>query len=190
MVVDDPPVSWLKSSSGRASATTSTYTPIRVAAAVARGALLEAAAIMLGAQVGELIAKGGVIQAPGGGSATYGELATAAASKRDRKVEVTLKDAGAFRVVGVGQNRLDARDAVTGRKTFTTDLRIKDALPTMVCRAPTLNGTPKRLLNRKQVSGMRGVHDIAIVDTGVAVRADTFGPVSYTHLTLPTIYSV
>ncbi len=160
---------------GGSSTTTSTYTPIRVAAAVAKGALLEAAAILLGAQVSELIAKGGVIQAPGGRSATYGKLAKAAAAHRDRAVEVTLKDASTFRVVGVGQNRLDARDAVTGKKTFTTDLRIKDALPTMVCRAPTLNGTPKRLLNRAQVSGMRGVHDIAIVDTGVAVRADTFG---------------
>ena len=160
---------------GGSSTTTSTYTPIRVAAAVARGALLEAAAVMLGAQLNELIAKGGVIQAPGGGSATYGELAEAAAATRARQVEVTLKDASSFRVVGVGQNRLDARDAVTGKKTFTTDLRIKDALPTMVCRAPTLNGTPKRLLNRAKVSGMRGVHDIAIVDTGVAVRADTFG---------------
>ena len=160
---------------GGSSTTTSTYTPIRVAAAVAKGALLEAAAILLGAQVSELIAKGGVIQAPGGGSATYGQLAKAAAAKRGRKVEVTLKDASAFRVVGVGQNRLDALDAVTGKKTFTTDLRVKDALPTMVCRAPTLNGTPKRLLNRAQVSGLPGVHDIAIVDTGVAVRADTFG---------------
>ncbi len=160
---------------GGSSTTTSTYTPIRVAAAVAKGALLEAAAVLLGAQVSELIAKGGVIQAPGGQTATYGELAKAAAAKRGREVEVTLKEASAFRVVGLGQNRLDARDAVTGKKTFTTDLQIKDALPTMVCRAPTLNGTPKRLLNRAQVSGLPGVHDIAIVDTGVAVRADTFG---------------
>ena len=160
---------------GGSSTTTSTYTPIRVAAAVARGALLEAAAVDARRPLADLVAKGGVVQAPGGGSATYGELAKAAAAKRGRAVEVTLKDASTFRVVGVGQNRLDAHDAVTGKKTFTTDLRIKDALPTMVCRAPTLNGTPKRLLNRKQVSGMRGVHDIAIVDTGVAVRADTFG---------------
>ena len=64
---------------GGSSTTTSTYTTIRVAAAVAKGALLEAAAILLGAQVSELIAKGGVIQAPGGGSATYGQLAKAAA---------------------------------------------------------------------------------------------------------------
>ena len=78
-------------------------------------------------------------------------------------------------MIGVGQNRLDARDAVTGKKTFTTDLQIKGALPTMVCRAPTLNGTPKRLLNRAAVARMPGVRNIAVVDTGVAVRADTFG---------------
>jgi len=160
---------------GGSTTTTSTYTPIRVAAAVAKGALLEAAAIMLGAPVGDLVAKGGVVQAPGGRRATYGELAHAAAARQTRQVGVRLKDPSAFRVIGVGQNRVDAEDAVTGRKTFTTDLHVKDALPTMVCRAPTLNGRPKRLLNRAQVAAMPGVRDIAVVDTGVAVRAETFG---------------
>ncbi len=160
---------------GGSSTTTSTYTPIRVAAAVAKGALLEAAAIQLGSEVDSLVAKGGVIQAPNGAKATYGELARKAAANRTRQVDVTLKDTGAFRVIGAGQNRLDARDAVTGQKTFTTDLKVKDALPTMVCRAPTLNGTPKRLLNREEVAALPGVRTLAVVDTGVAVRADTFG---------------
>jgi isoquinoline 1-oxidoreductase beta subunit len=160
---------------GGSTTTTSTYTPIRVAAAVARGALLEAAATLLGAEVAQLVARGGVVQAPNGATATYGELATAAAATQARRVDVTLKDSAAFRVIGAGQGRVDARDAVTGRKTFTTDLEVKGALPTMVCRAPTLNGTPKRLLNRQAVAKLPGVRDIAIVDTGVAVRADTFG---------------
>jgi len=160
---------------GGSSTTTSTYTPIRVAAAVAKGALLEAAAAQLGAEVGQLVAKGGVIQGPGGASASYGELAAKAAAAETRRVDVTLKDTAGFRVIGVGQNRLDARDAVTGKKTFTTDLQIKGALPTMVCRAPTLNGTPKRLLNRAAVAKMPGVRNLAVVDTGVAVRAETFG---------------
>ena len=34
-----------------------------------------------------------------------------------------------------------SRAAVTGKKDFTLDLQVKGALPTMVCRAPTLNGT-------------------------------------------------
>ncbi len=160
---------------GGSTTTTSTYTPIRVAAAAAKGALLQAAASRFGAEPHRLVARGGVIQGPGGQKATYGELAEAAAATRDRAVEVTLKETGTFRVIGAGQSRIDAHDAVTGKKTFTTDLQIKDALPTMVCRAPTLNGTPKRLLNRHRVIGMRGVHDIAVIDTGVAVRADTFG---------------
>ena len=160
---------------GGSSTTTSTYTPIRVAAAAAKGALLEAAAIILGAEVANLVAKGGVVQAPNGDRVSYGELATAAASKKTRQVDVTLKETSAFRVIGVGQGRVDARDAVTGKKQFTTDLQVKDALPTMVCRAPTLNGTPKRLLNRSKITGMPGVRNVAVVDTGVAVRADTFG---------------
>ncbi len=160
---------------GGSSTTTSTYTPIRVAAAIARGALLDAAAVVLGDRAADLIAKGGVIQNRAGDSVTYGELAEAAAATRTRRAEVTLKEESAFRVIGTGQGRTDARDAVTGRKTYTTDLKVKGALPTMVCRAPTLNGTPKRLDNKAEILAMPGVKDVAVVDTGVAVRAKTFG---------------
>ncbi len=160
---------------GGSNTTISTYTPIRVAAAIAKGALLEAAAIFFGDEVDKLIAKGGVIQAPGGASATYGELARRAASRETKRVEVQLKESSRFRVIGTGQPRLDARDAVTGQKVFTTDLQIEGALPTMVCRAPTLNGTPKNLVNGVAILAMPGVEDVAIIDSGVAVRAHTFG---------------
>lgn len=160
---------------GGSNTTISTYTPIRVAAAVAKGALLEAAAIQLGDTVASLVARAGVIQAPSGASVTYGELARAAASPTTRRVGIRLKERSDFRVVGVGHGRVDALDAVTGRKKFATDLDVKGALPTMVCRAPTLNGTPVRLRNERRVQAMPGVRDIALVDTGVAVRAQTFG---------------
>lgn len=160
---------------GGSNTTISTYTPIRIAAAVAKGALLEAAAIQLGDTVESLRARGGVVQAPDGRSLSYAALAGAAASATTRAVEVRLKDPADFRVVGVGHPRVDALDAVTGRKQYVTDLQVDGALPTMVCRAPTLNGTPRRLRNRRQVLAMPGVHDLALVDTGVAVRAETFG---------------
>jgi isoquinoline 1-oxidoreductase beta subunit len=160
---------------GGSNTTISTYTPIRVAAAVAKGALLEAAAIQLGDTVDNLRAKGGVIQAPDGSSVTYGELARAAAGSTTRAMKVQLKEPGEFRVVGVGQPRIDALDAVTGHKLYATDLQVKGALPTMVCRAPTLNGTPKRLRNKAAVLAMPGVRNVAVVDSGVAVRAETFG---------------
>ncbi len=160
---------------GGSTTTTSTYTPIRVAAAIARGALLDAAAVVLGDESRNLIAKGGVVQNRAGRSVTYGELAEAAAAKQSRRVEVTLKEASEFRVIGTGQRRTDARAAVTGKKTYTTDLKVKGALPTMVCRAPTLNGTPRRLRNKAKILKMPGVKNVAVVDTGVAVRAKTFG---------------
>ena len=49
------------------------------------------------------------------------------------------------------------------------------ALPTMVCRPPTLNGSPRSLDNEAAVLAMPGVTHVALVETGVAVRAETFG---------------
>ena len=160
---------------GGSNTTISTYTPIRVAAAVARLALLEAAAILLGDTVAGLVAKAGVISAPSGASVTYGELAARAAGTGTRAVEVELKAEADFTLVGQPTNRVDALAAVTGQKDFTTDLAVPDALPTMVCRAPTLNGTPVSVRNQAQVESMPGVTHVALVSTGVAVRAETFG---------------
>ena len=152
----------------------SMFTPIRVAAATARGALLEAASILLGRQVADLVVKGGVVTGAGK-NLTYGELASKAASPTDKQVEVTVKKNTDLKVIGTPQNRIDALEAVTGRKQFTTDLTVKDALPTMVCRPPQLNGKPVRLNNTAAIKKMPGVTDIAMVSTGIAVRARTFG---------------
>ena len=160
---------------GGSNTTVSTFTPIRVAAAIAKGALLEAAAIELGSAVALLKSKDGVITAPGGASATFAELAAKAASSTTRQVKVDLKKSSSFEVIGKPVNRIDARDIVTGKKQFAMDLDIPDALPTMVCRPPTMNGSPRSVRNQATVQAMPGVTDVAKVDTGVAVRARTFG---------------
>jgi isoquinoline 1-oxidoreductase beta subunit len=160
---------------GGSNTTVSTYTPIRVAAAIAKGALLDAAAIELGSAVALLKSKNGVVTAPDGSSATYGDLAVKAASPTTRKVGVQLKGRDSFVVIGTPQNRVDAHDIVTGKKKFAMDLEVPDALPTMVCRAPTLNGTPEKLRNEAAVLAMPGVTDVALIATGMAVRAETFG---------------
>lgn len=153
----------------------SMYTPVRVAAAIARKALLDAAAIMLGGAVTQLTAKEGVISLPDGSSVTYGEAAAKAAKPTTQKVEVELKKTSDHQVVGKPRRRIDARDAVTGKKQFAMDLDIPDALPTMMCRAPELNGTPESINNKGDVETMPGVTHVAIIPTGVAVRAKTFG---------------
>lgn len=153
----------------------SMFTPIWVAATIARGALLQAAQIELGANVSALVTKLGVVSAPGGASRTYGQLAAKAASSTTRPVTVTLKATSAYSVIGQGYGRVDARDIVTGKKAFTTDLQVPGALPTMVCRPPTLNGSPTAIRNLPVVLAMPGVTDVVMIDTGVAVRAATFG---------------
>ncbi|WP_055553899.1 molybdopterin cofactor-binding domain-containing protein [Streptomyces kanamyceticus] len=160
---------------GASNTTISMYTPIRVAAAVARGRLLEAAAIELGATVRELTLKAGVVTDHAGGSVSIGALAEKAASATPRRVSVELKERERFTVIGTPQNRIDARDAVTGRKKFAMDLAVPDALPTMVCRPPTINGHVGSVANLDRVRGMRGVTDVVVIPTGVAVRAATFG---------------
>ncbi|WP_446663644.1 molybdopterin cofactor-binding domain-containing protein [Flexivirga sp. B27] len=160
---------------GGSNSTVSTYTPIRVAATIAKGALIKAAAIELGYAVDQLTAKLGVVSAPNGKTVTYGELATKAASAKTKAMKTELKPRSSFSVVGKPHNRLDARDIVTGKKQFTTDLQVPEALPTMLCRAPGLNGRPAELKNKDAVLKMPGVTDVAVVETGIAVRAKTFG---------------
>jgi isoquinoline 1-oxidoreductase beta subunit len=160
---------------GGSNTTVSTYTPIRIAAAIARNALLDAAAIQLGYAVTRLRTYEGLIEAPDGSTVSYGDLAEAAASPRTREVEVELKSAANRRVIGRPHSRDDALAAVTGKKKFSMDLDIPGALPTMVCRPPTLNGSPRRLKNLKKIKRMPGVTDVVQVPTGIAVRARTFG---------------
>ncbi|MFC9909790.1 molybdopterin cofactor-binding domain-containing protein [Streptomyces sp. NPDC127197] len=160
---------------GGSNTTISTFTPIRVAAAVARGRLLRAAALELGEVVGSLTARAGAVVSTTGRSLTYGELAAKAAALSDTTVEVTLKDRSRFTVIGTPQRRIDALEAVTGRKKFAMDVQVPDALPTMVCRPPTINGTVRSVANLDAVRTMPGITDVVRISTGVAVRGRTFG---------------
>ncbi|KOG07242.1 molybdopterin cofactor-binding domain-containing protein [Streptomyces viridochromogenes] len=161
---------------GGSNTTISTYTPIRVAAAVARGRLLRAAALALGEAVDTLTAKAGIITSTvTGQSLGYGELAEKAASVATGQVSVTLKEPSEFKVIGTARRRIDAVEAVTGRKRFAMDVHVPGALPTMVCRPPTINGTVRSVANLDEVRAMPGITDAVRVPTGVAVRGRTFG---------------
>lgn len=160
---------------GGSNTTISTYTPIRVAAALAKQQLLKAASSLLGDTVDALVAKSGVITGSSGKSVSYAELSAKAAVADTVRASVTLKKSTQHEVIGTPQGRTDARDAVTGKKTFAMDMKVPNALPTMVARPTTHNGTPVRLKNKSTVTAMPGVTDVAKVETGIAVRAKTFG---------------
>ncbi|MEV0026104.1 molybdopterin cofactor-binding domain-containing protein [Streptomyces atroolivaceus] len=160
---------------GASNTTISTYTPVRVAAAIARSRLLEAAASQLGAPVSKLNLRAGVVTGPSGRSVGIGALSAQAAGVRTQRVAVALKPREEFTVIGKPQGRVDALAAVTGRKKFAMDLAVQDAEPTMVCRPPTINGKVGSVANLGEVRGMPGVTDVVTISTGVAVRAKTFG---------------
>jgi len=150
------------------------YDPVRIAAAVARQRLLDAAAIALGSAGSQLGIVDGIIRAPDGSSLGFGEVARDAASTTTEEVDVEPK-AERPRIVGTPQNRIDARAMVTGEMRYTTDLDVPDALPTMVARPPTHLGRPLRVRNEGEVQALPGVTHVAMVESGVAIRARTFG---------------
>ncbi|MEV5897488.1 molybdopterin cofactor-binding domain-containing protein [Nonomuraea fuscirosea] len=160
---------------GGSNTTFATYTPIRVAAAVARLRLMAAAAAELGAPVTDLTLRAGTITDRSGRHVGIGALAEKAAGPRTERVAVELTPRRDFTVIGAPHNRIDALDAVTGRKKFTMDLDVPGAKPTMVCRPPTINGKVGAVANLAEVRAMPGVTDAVVVSTGVAVRAGTFG---------------
>ncbi|MFI7678026.1 molybdopterin cofactor-binding domain-containing protein [Actinophytocola sp. NPDC049390] len=160
---------------GGSNSVRSIYTPVRTAAAIARQRLIRTAAARWGVPENEVATRDGVLSHTSGRTATYGDLTTAAASDTTIQVSADLKAPADFRVLGKPHNRIDALEAVTGRKQFGMDLRVPGAKPCMVRRAPTINGTPKAVHNLDAVKAMPGITDVAVVTYGVAVRGDTFG---------------
>ncbi|GGS39816.1 molybdopterin cofactor-binding domain-containing protein [Streptomyces griseoviridis] len=160
---------------GASNTTVSTFVPVRVAAAVARGRLLRAASAELGVPESELTLKDGTVTGPAGRRVGIGALAAKAAAVRTERVAVDLKPRERFTVIGRSHGRVDALAAVTGRKRFTMDLDVPDAKPTMVCRPPTINGRVGSVANLAEVRALPGVTDVAVIGSGVAVRAETFG---------------
>jgi isoquinoline 1-oxidoreductase beta subunit len=160
---------------GGSSTIFTTYTPIRVAAAIANGRLLDAAAAQLEQEVNLLTTRRGVITDTLGAAIPIGDLAEVAGTDVTEAVEIPLKPREEFTVIGKPRNKTDQLAMVTGAKRFVGDLDVLGALPTMVCRAPTLNGTVESVDNIDEVRSMPGVTDVEVIGTGIAVRALTFG---------------
>jgi isoquinoline 1-oxidoreductase beta subunit len=159
----------------------SIYTPVRTAAATARGQLAHTAARMLGNPASSMTVKDGVVTAPDGRSLTFAQLASEGAVSKTTIVQPELKPHSALALVGKPQRRIDALEIVTGAKQFAMDIDVPGALPTMLCRPPTINGTALSVSNMAAVLAMPGITDVAIIPHtafvagGVAVRGETFG---------------
>ena len=152
----------------------SLFLPVRHAAAVMRSRVVTVAAKQWGVSTGSVTITNGIVRS-GAHSADIGSFAASAAVTKSVTASAALKPISALTLVGRPQNRIDALAAVTGKKQFTLDLQVPNALPTMVCRPPTINGTVKSVGNLSAVRAMPGVTHVVAISTGVAVRAQTFG---------------
>lgn len=159
---------------GGSNSVRSLYDPVRMAAANARGQLIAQAAREWNTSPDKVTMKDGKVYGPGGKSSLIGSLTVAAAANGLPNLKTKPKDPSTYKLVGRPTNRIDARKAVTGQIEYSTDVDVPGAMPTMVARPPTINGTPQSF-NEKAVRAMPGVLDVAIIKTGIAIMAETFG---------------
>ncbi|MPY77127.1 MAG: molybdopterin-dependent oxidoreductase [Actinophytocola sp.] len=146
------------------------WEPVRRMAADARARLVQAAANRWGTSTDELTTQDSAVHAPDGRSLSYGELS---ADAREESAHGEPKAASEYSVVGNPLTRLDARDIVTGKAMYAMDLPVEGALPTVVARPPTINGTVGSV-NAAKAKAMPGVVAVTTIPTGVAVSAETF----------------
>ncbi|HEY1916980.1 MAG TPA: molybdopterin cofactor-binding domain-containing protein [Streptosporangiaceae bacterium] len=175
-LADARPELLLNQLTGGSNSMRSQYVPTSNAAALAKQQLVLAAAERWGVAADRLRTESGRVIHPDGRSLGYGSLAKAAATTKTRQVPLPqLKKRSEFKILGKPTKRIDAYDIVTGQKQFCMDLQIPGALPTMVVRPPTINGTVVSLNNEAAILAVPGVTDVAVISTGVAIRGQTFG---------------
>ena len=153
----------------------SLYGPVRRTAAAARARLVAAASRRWDLSPDRLATRDGAVVAPDGRTASYGSLTSLAATLPSPGLAAKPKPESEHTLVGTPTSRIDARAMVTGTMRYTLDLDMAGAKPTMVRRPPTINGTVRSVNNETAVRAMPGVIDLAVVPTGVAVMAETFG---------------
>ncbi|MET9833310.1 molybdopterin cofactor-binding domain-containing protein [Streptomyces sp. NPDC006385] len=158
---------------GGSSSVSSLYGPARHLAATARAKLVTAAARRWHVPARTLRTRGTRVFAPDGRTATFGSLSRSAARITRPAVPTAPKPASQHRLIGRPTNRVDARDIITGKATYTGDLTVAGAKPTVVARPPTLGGKVLSVDSRA-ARAMPGVHAVVQIDGGVAVVAETF----------------
>ncbi len=158
---------------GASNSVRSLYGPVRAAAAAARARLVTVAANRWALPAGTLRTQGGAVLAPDGRSAPYGSLAVEAAGVLVPAVSTAPKLPAQQTLVGRPTGRIDARDIVTGKAQYAGDLAVPGAVPCVVSRPPTINGTVASF-DATAALAMPGVLGVYRIPSGIAVLAETF----------------
>ena len=156
---------------GGSSSIPSSWQRYREAGAIARDMLRAAAAQQWKVPVAEVKAKAGsVVHAGSGRSAAYAELLEAAA-KLPVPAEATLKSAGSWSLIGQDSTqRIDAEGKITGKQTYTIDVRLPGMLHATMLHSPRFGGTVASV-DASAAKAVPGVVDVVQISRGVAVVA-------------------
>lgn len=146
---------------------------LRKAGATAREMLISAAAATWNVPTSKCRAETGmVIHDPTQRKLSYGEL-TSKAVQLPIPGKVTLKKPKDFRIIGHSHLRLDTKAKITGKAVFGTDVQMPGLLTAAIVRSPVIGATLRKY-DASRASSMPGVETVLLIDTGVAVVADTF----------------
>ena len=145
---------------------------LRKAGAQARTVLIAAAAQRWRVAASQCHAVDGRVVSVQGRSASYGQLAEAAARIPLPK-EVVLKDAAQFRLIGKSLPRLDTPPKVDGSAEFGLDVRLPGMLYAVIALCPTLGGKAASV-DPAAALALPGVRRVLSTASGVVVVADHF----------------
>ncbi len=172
--VGDPYVNVLNGGqvTGTSNSVQDAWEKLRKAGAQARVMLIAAAAQMWHVKPSDCQAHDGRVSSAQGKTASYGQLAEAAAKLPVPK-DVPLKDASQFRLIGKPLPRLDTADKVDGSAEFGLDMQLPGMLYAVIALSPTLGGKVISV-ESSAAQAMPGVRRVLTTDSGVVVVADHF----------------
>jgi isoquinoline 1-oxidoreductase beta subunit len=157
---------------GASTSVRTSWEPLRRAGATAREMLVSAAAAAWGVPKRECRAQNGsVVHVPTRRRLGYGELAPKAARVAVPN-RVSLKERGAFRLIGKSAPRLEIPAHAEGRTAFGADVVLPGMQFAVVLRCPVFGGQLARFDDR-QARATRGVHAVLQIGNGLAVVADS-----------------
>ncbi len=145
---------------------------LRLGGAQVREMLISAAADKWGVDRAGLRAEKGMVLGPNGRTATYGQLAEAAA-KLPVPEKVALKNPADFKIVGKRTRRLDTPAKVNGTAEFGIDVRLPGMAYASIEQCPVIGGKVKSY-DASAAKGMPGVIDVVQIGDGVAVVASSY----------------
>lgn len=155
---------------GGSTAMANSWEQMRKAGAAGRAMLVSAAARRWKVAEKEIsVRRGVVLHAKSKRSASFGQLAEAAAAETV-PAEVKLKDPRDFRLIGKHVPRKDSADKTNGRAIFTQDIQLPGMLVAVVAHPPRFGGTVKSF-DAAASRQVKGVVDVVQIPQGVAVLA-------------------